>query len=218
VKQFSASKKNLDNMLLFVSDPEVEKDVKHIRKIFAIPPDGFGSPAKYDQWMSGLAVEYGKMITHDERDLSAFIRFMRAMSTLGKGLPENFARYLRDHVLYGETNAPLQNFAIVPTDGGLEPGTLNVKIYATLTDEEWAELKKMVTLMGAHLPKYRPLKDVERKLAREKKVRDIQEYNKQEDREYRATYGEAVGEGVAKQARENIRELTDLRKQRFGKK
>jgi hypothetical protein len=207
---FSARKKNKDYMLLLVSHLPFQEDVAKIRSKMDIQ-----KPFDMD---SEEAAEWEQKWTYAKA--AAFIRAVRKL--IAKyGLPENFSEHVRSHIIYGSVTAPLNNFSVVPFSNDTNPSESRhviVHIFAKLAQKEEKDLKRELNRLAKNLPSFKPLKDIEKKLDNEMKMRDIREYNKKKDREYKATYGEAVGKKSAKQAREHARELADHRKKRFGKK
>ena len=215
---FSAKKKNKDYMLLLVTDPSFRKEVAKLREEFNIPLRGFKE-------YSTEAAEWGQT----ERIMRAkeFAKEMRRIVS-DYSLPDNFGRFVEKHILYGTADAPLRNFAVIPFSRETDPSEsrhVKVEIYARLTKEEIKELREEVDRIGGDLPDFRELKDLEKRLEREKEALEVQDLNanRLNEGDSRMTYGEALGDKYGKRkegekAREDLRGLEDHRVKRFGKK
>lgn len=199
IPRFSAQQKNQDNMLLLVSGQDFKKEVEAIRKKFKIS-------AK----------------TPRELGYSDIFPFKKALSELCRSyrLPKNYDHYVERHILFGETNAPLNNFDICPSPDSLIPGEaryISINVYAMPTDTELEDLKKEIKIMGKMLPSFRPIKDVEKKIESEKIIAGKVAHNEMSCKEDRMTLKEMRGAERAKQDSENHRELKKHRSKRFGK-
>ena len=218
---FSARKKNLDLMLLFVTDPDVKRNVTTVRRKLGIPLEGFKTDADYDAWLINLANDYTKLAESGQHSASAFMKFIRVPRLLVERhhLPEHYAEHVRRHILYGTVSASLNNFDMGPFPIDMRPekaSRIPMNIYTALTDDEWRDAKKIQKLMGRHLPSYQPLKNVERRIANEQKIAERDAHNHNENREYKLSLAEMSG-GKIKTVYADIRELKDLRKKHLGK-
>jgi hypothetical protein len=209
--RFSAAKKNKDNMLLLLTYRPVLKEIVMLRKRLGIKRSSIGILEDIE--------DIEKRLTYEQQcDIVKTIK--RVMDTYN--VPENYARYIRSYILEGEVNAPLNNFAVQPFFPSLgeeaHENHLKIEVYAKLTKQEWEDLKREVGKLGRNLPgAFKPLKTLRLKLKHEDEARSVQKYNKSPDREYYLTYGEAQRSTEPQTMRENIRELKDLRKKRFGR-
>ena len=208
-------------MLLLVSSPDFKKAVSDAREKYNIPASGFETGTEYDIWMTAIASAYTRLTDSKKRIDSPFMQFLRTprLITREYGLPDNFTKHVRQHMLFGTVSAPLNNFDIGPFPAEVPPNKITnfpVNIYATLTTEELQDLKKEQERMAKHLPKYQPLKNVGRKIQNEQKIAECDAYNESEDREYHLTLAE-LDRRNAPQIHADIRELKELRKKRFGK-
>lgn len=197
--RFSAHQKNKNNLLLIVSGPIFKKEVEAIREKFSISKKE-GS----EKW------GYEKLLPFKE----SLLKLCRSFK-----LPKNYDHYVERHILFGEVNAPLNNFDICPSPDSLIPDEaryISINVYAKLTDIELEDLKKEVKTMGKMLPSLRPIKNIEEKIESEKLFVDRDDFNAKPDREYVLTIAEMSDEGQVKQVYEHKRELKELR-EKFGK-
>ncbi len=216
--RFSAKQKNQDHMDLLLSYPIFQKAASEIREEFEIPARTFAIGSKEaEAWTLKLGGVSGRA-------------FAKAIQKLVDEylLPQNYFDHLKRHILYGTTDAPLNNFAIVPFSRGENPDgpeNLTVHVYAHLTKDEYAELRTELDCMGKELPAFSPLKDVRTRIEREKQALDVRDMNENRlnDGDARMSYGEALGDKRGKRkegekAREDLRGLDEHRTKRFGKK
>lgn len=208
-------------MHLFVTDPDVKRNVATIRRKLGIPPDGFRTDADYDAWMIKIANNYTKLAKSGQHSTSAFMKFVRVPRLFVERyhLPEHYAGHVSRHVLYDTVSAPLNNFDVGPFPVDIHPNEarrIPFGIYGPLTNNELAELKKIMNRMSGHLPSYQPLKNVARKIANEKKITERDAYNGSADCEYKLSLAEMSG-GKVKKVYADIRELKELRKKHLGK-
>ncbi len=141
-------------------------------------------------------------------------------------LPVHFADRIKLYIVGGIITAPFNNFS----RGEYPPRTLPSKvryfpmrIYSKLTDAEFEDLKRYIKLISEKLPKFRPLKDIDRRLTVEKWYRDRVRFDIVEEKEYLLTLPE-IAENLlgdkrsAKKVYDIVRELEKLRERRFRKK
>lgn len=215
---FSARKKNKHYMLLLLSHPPFQADVVRIRKDIGVPEKAFETD-------SAEVVKWEETWTRAKR--VGFAESMRKIIS-DYNLPENFAEYIKAHIIYGSEAAPLNNFAVTPFSRDTDPSESRhaiVHIYAKLTQKEEKDLKRELNKLAKNLPSFKPLKDIEKKLEREKKALEAKKVNAERwnKRDRRLSFGEILGDkrGVrkeAKKASEDMRGLADHRKRRFGEK
>ena len=83
-------------------------------------------------------------------------------------LPLNFEYYIKLYIVGGTIGAPQHNYIggmypVMPVNSKKEQ-YLNVKIYTKLTKDEMDELHAYIEWIGHRLPKYNPIKDIDKKL------------------------------------------------------
>lgn len=141
-------------------------------------------------------------------------------------LPDNFIDPIRWYFTHSTVTAPSVNFSFGPYEGARpwkEYGFIPVKIYARLTHEESLELSKELEIMGKHMPRYQPLKDIDRKLKIEESFRkrgdDFDHATGQPFKTTAADVAQVMFGSKKKrgQVYDASRELENLRKKRFGK-
>lgn len=214
---FSARKKNKHYMLLLLSHPPFQSDVVRIRKDIGVPEKAF-------EIGSEQVVQWEQTWTRTKR-----VGFAEAMRQIisDYNLPENFAEYIKAHIIYGSEAAPLNNFAITPFSRDTDPSEsrhATVHIYAKLTQKEEKDLKRELNRLAKNLPSFKPLQDIEKRLEREKRALEARKFNAtRSKRDARMSYGEILGDKrgarkEAKKASEDIRGMKDIRTKRFGKK
>src|ERR1700691_3061508 len=89
---FTAQKKNRDHMLLLVSDSDFRRDAQEMRRNLGMPPGGFKTDTNHDAWLVKAANQCAKLADPEDRNLSAFMRFVRAPRILAErySLPGNY--------------------------------------------------------------------------------------------------------------------------------
>lgn len=139
-------------------------------------------------------------------------------------IPANFSDSMYRYILFNQISIPLNNFAIGPfPDLKLphERRDIPVTIYSQLTDEELQDLKREIELVGKRLLKFKPLKDIDKKLSIEEWFKNRARFDEVEKVEYKMSADE-ISENLLgskrkkKRVYEAVRELKDLRKKRFG--
>ncbi len=187
----SARQKNSDYWKLLISDKDFQRKVSGIRNEFNIQKDGTFDFTKME--------EYAKSVT-------GLCRLMH--------LPTNFDTYVSRYILQGLSHFPITNFNVVVDEK--TSSEVTIKVYTKLTEAECADLRRETDKIS-DLPSFQPIKDLDKKLHREKAYEEVAKFNEDPHKEYIQTVSEYLGKGVAKRAYENLRELRDHRKKRFGK-
>lgn len=139
-------------------------------------------------------------------------------------LPGNFDYYIHQYILFNIVGAPPSNFVIGPfelTTPLSEVRQVTVTVFAKLTDEELKQLKKEVNRFGKNLPKFKKLKDIDKKLDFEQWLANREQYDPSTDTRHivsRTEIAEDIfGHSNPKKAYEALRELREIRSKRFGK-
>jgi len=138
-------------------------------------------------------------------------------------LPIHFVDSIKLYITRGTITAPYNNFG----SGEYPSRTLlskvryfPIKFYAKLTDAEFEDLKKYIKRLSTKLPKFRPLKDINKRLTIEKWYHDRTKFDIVEEKEYTLTLSE-IAENLlgnkksAKKIYDVARELRELRERRF---
>ncbi len=140
-------------------------------------------------------------------------------------LPEHFAESIRRYILTGHISAPLNNFTGGEWPAWTSPKEVRyipIKIYAQLTDDELQDLKREIELMGRHLPRLKPVKNLEQKITLEQWFTERTRLDEVAGREYVMSASE-ISKNVLgttkkkKKVYEAARELKKMRTKRFGK-
>lgn len=141
-------------------------------------------------------------------------------------LPDNFVEAVRLYFTHGLITAPPVNFSFGPYEGARpfkEYGFIPVKIYARLTQKELAELGKEIELMGEHMPRYQPLKDIDRKLKLEDSyLKRADDFDHATGQSFKTTAADIAQVELGSKTKRNQvyeaqRELKNMRKKLFGK-
>jgi len=141
-------------------------------------------------------------------------------------LPVHFVDSIKSYIIRGTITAPCNNFS----GGEYPPWTLlskvryfPIKIYTKLTDAEFEDLKKYIKCLSEKLPKFKPLKNIDRRLTIEKWYHDRVKFDVVEEKEYTQPLSEIAenllgNKGSAKEIYDIVRELKELRERRFREK
>lgn len=135
---------NLDLMKKVAYSQKFQSDIRKIRFVFNIEPNGFKNNRDCNLW-------HRKLVLHADIDskkkdafntLFSFNQEVLKTTTANK-LPMNFKDHVRNHILYNTINAPATNHAI---SFGLNNGYIGVAIYNKPTRDEWKLIKEEVEL------------------------------------------------------------------------
>jgi len=141
-------------------------------------------------------------------------------------LPVHFTDSIKSYIIRGVITAPCNNF----TGGEYPSWTLlskvryfPIKIYSKLTDTEFEDLKKYIKCLSEKLPKFKPLKNIDRRLTIEEWYHDRVKFDIVEEKEYTLTLSEIAenllrDKRLAKKIYDIVRELKELRERRFREK
>jgi hypothetical protein len=187
----SSRQKNSDYWKLLISDKDFQRKVSGMRNEFNIQKDGTFDFTRMD--------EYAKSVT----------KLCRSMN-----LPTNFDIYVSRYILHGLSHFPMTNFNVVVDEK--TSSEVTTKVYTKLTEAEYADMRRETEKIS-ELPSFQPIKDLDKKIHREKAYEEVAKLNEDPDKEYIQTVSEYLGKGTAKRAYENVRELRDHRQKRFGK-
>ena len=141
-------------------------------------------------------------------------------------LAENFEYSIKQYLTHGNVFAPPTNFSFGPYPGEVPLRNLNyipIRLYSRLTESELADLKRQVEIVGRHMPRHQPVKDIDKKLTIEKWYQNrSEEYDYALGQSFKTTASDIAQQafGSAKKkdkVYEAVRELEDMRKKRFGK-
>ncbi len=132
---------------------------------------------------------------------------------------------MRDYILFNKLTAPPTNFDIGCYPPGIRLTTarfIPINIYTKLTKNELKDLKKFFEIENKKLPRYQPLKYIDRNLKVEEEHKDRKKMDWEEGRTYKISVSE-IAESLldnnkkTKQVHEIIRNLKELREKRFRK-
>jgi len=141
-------------------------------------------------------------------------------------LPIHFVDSVKLYIIRGTITAPCNNFG----GGEYPPWTLlskvryfPIKFYAKLTDAEFEDLKKYIKCLSEKLPKFKPLKNIDRRLTIEEWYHDRVKLDAVEQKEYTQSLSEIAenlleNKKLAKKIYDVVRELRELRERRFREK
>ncbi len=139
-------------------------------------------------------------------------------------LPLNYEGFLRSYIILNKiSNVPGQNFTIgeyPPFVKLREAKFIPVKIFSRLTNDEIESLKEEVTKFSKQLPKYSPLKNIDRDLEIEDWMVNRERFDSVEYKPYIMTTAEIAGELLGsprkgKMAHDIVKDLKNTRKRRF---
>ncbi len=141
-------------------------------------------------------------------------------------LPAHFDYQLRQYIFFGQINAPLDNYGINlypdPKKKSYEQTSVQIKVYAPLTDKELTDIKKIVNkVISKRVCAYGDIKDLDTTIELDKWNKSKERYNEAEDKKYKITAKE-ISENVignkknGQKVYDSTRRLKKLRIKRFG--
>ena len=223
--------KNLDNLKLLFSDPDIEKMIENAREMLKIPQNGFfaveNSADEMEHWWAEM---YRR--SNETKNSEPSVNYLTKMvATIVKdwSLPLNYADSIQTYIVSGEIIAPPFPFSFTSTPDAQpeeDPAKiLSVNFYTDVTDEDLRSLKWIGNFFKRQLPPSpEPIKDIEAKLLIEKMRKDKKVYNTVDEVWAKRTVkdiADFVGEEfetrvTVNQVHDNPREMNRIRK-RFKK-
>lgn len=176
-------RRNLSNIKLLLSAPEIQVLVRETRALLALPPEGL--PDSHEailDWRNKTVAQLPEIETCLYDAAEKIINLC--------GLPASYAESIKSYVIAGIIHAPPLAFSEGPYLGkDIERGprkSVTITFYSKLTDDDLAYLKKYVNeIAGTFLPEIRGISDIEQKLLIEEQLSDREREDPSTGEKYR---------------------------------
>lgn len=139
-------------------------------------------------------------------------------------LPIHHRDYIKNHIIYGEIDAPSYNYSIGPYKPSESPKRarhIPITIYTRLDQKEVKELKRVIDMAGKNIPKYNVIGNIDKKLTIEEWYENREKIDEADYNTYKMSNAE-IAENVLGSRRKG-KEVYDiqkcikaLREKRFG--
>ena len=161
-------RRNLSNVKLLLSAPEIQAIVQEARRSLALPPEGLtDSHEAILDWRNKTAARLPEIETCLYDTAEKIISLC--------SLPASYADSIKSYVIAGIIHAPPLSFSEGPyLAEDIERGprkSVTITFYSKLTDDDLEYLKKYVNeIAGAFLPEVRGISDIDQKLLIEEQL------------------------------------------------
>ena len=216
-------KRNLSNIKLLLSAPDIQKIVLGARNFLALPTEGL--PDSHEailDWRNRTADQLSKIETYLSDTAKKIIDQC--------GLPASYEESIKSYVIAGIIHAPPLGFSEGPyLADDIERGprkSVTITFYSKLTDDDLTYLKRYVNdIAGTFLPEVRDIGKIDKQLLIEKLLTDREREDPSTGEKYQIPTNEIAAyveeELNVKTTRTDVhgnkRSLKNLRKKHFKK-